>query len=597
MHPVITQVTQDIYTRSESLRTSYLSRVANAKIQGKTRSDLSCGNLAHTVAACPTDQKNRILDFTTSNLAIVTAYNDMLSAHYPYRHYPDQIKQHLKQLGHSAQVAGGVPAMCDGITQGQAGMELSLFSRDLIAQATALSLSHNTFDGNLLLGICDKIAPGMLIGALSFGHLPCAFVPAGPMGTGISNDEKAATRQKYVAGELDHSALQDMECKAYHSPGTCTFYGTANTNQLVFEAMGLMLPGSAFIPPQSALRDALTDEIAHHVATISASMNHNRHIANVVDEKSLVNGIVALLASGGSTNHTIHMVAIAKAAGFILTWEDIERLSVVVPLLTKMYPNGSADINQFQNAGAVPVLLSELDKRNLIHMDATPIYGSMKDYLKTPLLNDQGKLVYQNAGESLDPAVIAKPNCQFSEMGGIRVVDGNLGKGVVKVSAVAQENQKMIAPAKVFNHQDEVEAAYQQGLLNLDCIVIVRFNGPSANGMPELHKLMPILGQLMKEGHHVALVTDGRLSGASGKVPAIIHVSPEANRGGPLAFVNDDDLIEIDIPNNSFKTLSHLATERQIDYPSSAVQFGVGRELFSLFREKVTSADQGATIF
>lgn len=597
MHPVIKQVTQDIYSRSKDHRQNYLSQVAQAKSQGKSRSALSCGNLAHTVAACPTDQKGQILDFTTSNIAIITAYNDMLSAHYPYRHYPDQIKQHLKQWGHSAQVAGGVPAMCDGITQGQAGMELSLFSRDLIAQTTALSLSHNTFDGNLLLGICDKIAPGMLIGALSFGHLPCAFVPAGPMGTGISNDEKAAIRQKYVAGEIDQSALQEMECQAYHSPGTCTFYGTANTNQLVFEAMGLMLPGSAFIPPQSALRTALTDEISHHVATVSTSNSHNRNIANVVDEKSLVNGLVALLASGGSTNHTIHMVAIAKAAGFILTWEDIERLSVVVPLLAKMYPNGSADINQFQMAGAVPVLLSELNKRNLIHMDATPIYGTMKDYLKNPTLDDQGKLVYRQAGESLDPEVIAKPNRQFSEMGGIRVVNGNLGKGVVKVSAVALENQKMTAPAKVFNHQDEVENAYKKGLLNLDCIVIVRFNGPSANGMPELHKLMPILGQLMKEGHNVALVTDGRLSGASGKVPAIIHVSPEANRGGPLALVNDNDLIEIDIPNNHFKTLSKLTTENSANNTSSEVQFGVGRELFTLFRDNVTSADQGATIF
>ncbi|WP_304166588.1 dihydroxy-acid dehydratase, partial [Lonsdalea britannica] len=410
---VIEQVTRRILERSEASRSRYLAKTEAQAAQGKTRSHLSCGNLAHTVAACPTSQKGTILDFTRVNVGIITAYNDMLSAHQPYGTYPDKMKKTLSEMGHSAQIAGGVPAMCDGVTQGQDGMDLSLFSRDLIAQATAVSLSHNTFDATLLLGICDKIAPGQLIGALSFGHLPSAFVPSGPMSAGISNDEKVKVRQQYAAGEVGKAALQDMECNAYHSPGTCTFYGTANTNQLVFEAMGLMLPGSSFVAPNDPLRAALTDKITAHIVTQADNGTQYRPLSRVVDEKSIVNGLVALLASGGSTNHSIHLVAVAAAAGYILTWDDIEELSQVVPLLAKMYPNGPADINEFQQAGGVPTLMKALAERGLLNMDATPVYGRMEDYLSTPRLQN-GEVVFEPAADSSNPNVISLPGTQFS---------------------------------------------------------------------------------------------------------------------------------------------------------------------------------------
>ncbi len=595
MHPVISQVTERIRERSAGLRADYISRMQDQAKAGRPRSTLACGNLAHVLAACPHAQKNTLMDMTKVNVAIVTAYNDMLSAHQPYQHYPDQIKAVLAQAGHSAQVAGGVPAMCDGVTQGQAGMDLSLFSRDVIAQATAVSLSHNAFDATLLLGICDKIAPGQLIGALSFGHLPTAFVPAGPMNTGISNDEKVRIRQKYAAGELDKTALQEMENQAYHSAGTCTFYGTANTNQLVFEAMGLMLPGSAFIAPDSELRHALTNEVTELMPTLVAGSSQYRPLYQMVDEKSLVNGLVALLASGGSTNHTMHMVAVARAAGLILTWDDFRDLSDVVPLLAKVYPNGPADINAFHQAGGVPLLLRGLANRGMLHMDATPLTGNMEDYLQYPDMKDN-KLSWTPVTKSQDPAVLSDDVQVFNATGGLKVLSGNLGRCVIKVSAVAKEHHYIDAEAIVFDSQHDVETAYKAGELNRDAIIVVRFNGPAANGMPELHKLMPVLGNIQKAGHKVALVTDGRLSGASGKIPAAIHVTPEAAKGGPLAQLQTGDRIRLDATNGTLHVLDDIRLRPLAQSNLKAQHAGLGRELFSAFRHIVTSAEQGASI-
>ncbi len=595
MHSVIQQVTERIRERSAALRTDYVARMQAQAAAGRPRGTLACGNLAHVLAACSHAQKNTLMDMTRVNVAIVTAYNDMLSAHQPYQQYPDQIKAVLAAEGHSAQVAGGVPAMCDGVTQGQAGMDLSLFSRDVIAQATAVSLSHNAFDATLLLGICDKIAPGQLMGALSFGHLPTAFVPAGPMSTGISNDEKVRIRQKYAAGELGKDALLEMENQAYHSPGTCTFYGTANTNQLVFEAMGLMLPGSAFIPPDSELRHALTDEVTTLMPTLVSGSTNYRPLYQLVDEKSLVNGLVALLASGGSTNHTMHMVAVARAAGIILTWDDFRDLSDVVPLLAKVYPNGPADINAFHQAGGVPLLLRGLASRGMLHMDATPLTGNMQDYLQHPAL-DNDKLCWTPVTQSKDPAVLSDDEQVFSATGGLKVLSGNLGRSVIKVSAVAKEHHYIDAEAVVFDSQHDVEKAYKADELNRDAIIVVRFNGPAANGMPELHKLMPILGNLQKAGHKVALVTDGRLSGASGKIPAAIHVTPEAAKGGPLAQLQTGDRIRLDATSGTLHVLDDIRQRPQAQSELKSQHFGLGRELFGAFRHIVTSAEQGASI-
>ncbi|MBD1574242.1 phosphogluconate dehydratase [Vibrio sp. S17_S38] len=595
MNNIILEVTNRILERSAVTRHKYLTQVQSYIKQGKGRKHLSCGNMAHTAAACG-GTSSRLLDLTTMNVGIITAYNDMLSAHQPYQNYPDLLKQTLSNIGHSAQVAGGVPAMCDGVTQGQDGMDLSLFSRDLIAQATAIGLSHNTFDATLLLGVCDKIAPGQIIGALAFGHLPTAFVPSGPMSTGISNDEKVQVRQQYAAGNLGKDALQEMESSAYHSPGTCTFYGTANTNQLVFEAMGLMLPGSAFVPPTSPLRQHLTELTAKQIIRVSNSASQDfRPIGKVIDEKALVNGLVALLASGGSTNHTIHMIAIAKAAGFILTWDDFDALSDVVPQLTKMYPNGPADINAYEAAGGGPTFMRRLNQLGLLHMDATPIYGTMEDYLTRPELIDGG-VRFTMANASADPAVIAMDDSVFSKQGGLKVLDGNIGRGVIKISAVAIENRYIKAPVQIFSSQHDVEKAYQLGELNRDVIIVVRHNGPGANGMPELHKLMPILGNLMKLGYKTALVTDGRLSGASGKVPAAIHITPESSKGGPLARLIDGDMMTLDAEKGALFTDAELEG-RPLDLNlNTQDQLGMGRELFRLFRDNVSSAETGASI-
>ena len=595
LNAVVSEVTRKIAERSAELRTRYVERMKSQAKSGKVRKSLSCGNLAHAVAACGSEQKDRILNLTTANVAIVSAYNDMLSAHEPYKDYPQKIKESLRQMGHSAQVAGCVPAMCDGVTQGQPGMDISLYSRDVIAQSVAVSLSHNTFDASLLLGVCDKIAPGQLTGALSFGHLPTAFVPSGPMPTGITNDEKVKVRQQYVAGEVGQEALQKMECSAYHSSGTCTFYGTANTNQLVFEAMGLMLPGSAFIPPGTELREALIAEAATTIATQIPEAPAYRPLWQVLDERSLVNGLIALLASGGSTNHTIHMISLARAAGFILTWDDFEELSKIVPLLARMYPNGPADINQFQQAGGVPVLLTELANRGLLHMDALPCYGSMNDYLKSPMLeNDQ--LVWKTAGTTRNPEVIASPEQEFSATGGIKVLSGNLGRGVIKISAVAEEHWVTRAPAVVFDSQYDVADAYKAGLLNKDAIIVVRFNGPAANGMPELHMLMPILGNLQKAGHKVALLTDGRLSGASGKIPAAIHVTPEAAKGGVLAYIQNGDMITVNAKTGDISVDAECSEREPHQAELSHLHQGCGRELFNGFRQLISSAEEGASV-
>ncbi len=596
IHQVISDVTARIRERSVARRQAFMARIQRQAEQGKTRAALACGNLAHAVAACSSDEKGRILDMTRANVGIVTAYNDMLSAHQPYQGYPDIIKGALAELGHSAQVAGGVPAMCDGVTQGQPGMDMSLFSRDLIAQATALSLSHNTFDATLLLGICDKIAPGQIMGALSHAHLPTAFVPAGPMASGISNDEKVKVRQQYAAGEVGRDALLQMECGAYHAAGTCTFYGTANTNQLVFEAMGLMLPGSAFVHPHSELRHALTVEAARRISAMIPGSPAYRPLSEVLDERSLVNGLVALLASGGSTNHSIHMVALARAAGLVLTWDDISDLSDVVPLLVRMYPNGPADVNAFEQAGGVPGLMRRLAQEGLIHMDATPVFGEMQDYLSRPALVD-GQLVWQPVGESGDASVLSPSGSVFQATGGTKLLAGNLGRAVVKVSAVAPEYRVIEAPARVFSSQHAVEAAYKAGDLNQDAVIVVRHNGPAANGMPELHKLMPVLGNLQKAGYKVALVTDGRLSGASGKIPAAIHVTPEALHGGAIGLLADGDLLRVDAVNGSLDCLTDLSGRTQAEIDLTPEQEGWGRELFSVMRRAVSSAECGATIF
>ncbi|HDX8401882.1 phosphogluconate dehydratase [Aeromonas dhakensis] len=596
IHQVISSVTVRIRERSAARRQAFLARIQRQADQGKTRAALACGNLAHAVAASSCDEKGRILDMTRANVGIVTAYNDMLSAHQPYQGYPDIIKATLAELGHSAQVAGGVPAMCDGVTQGQPGMDMSLFSRDLIAQATALSLSHNTFDATLLLGICDKIAPGQIMGALSHAHLPTAFVPAGPMASGISNDEKVKVRQQYAAGEVGRDALLKMECGAYHAAGTCTFYGTANTNQLVFEAMGLMLPGSAFVHPHSELRRALTEEAARRISAMIPGSPAYRPLSAVIDERSLVNGLVALLASGGSTNHSIHMVALARAAGLVLTWDDISDLSDVVSLLVRMYPNGPADVNAFEQAGGVPGLMRRLAQEGLIHLDATPVFGEMQDYLSRPALVD-GKLVWQPVGESSDASVLSPSGSRFQATGGTKLLSGNLGRAVVKVSAVAPEYRVIEAPARVFSSQHAVEAAYKAGDLNQDAVIVVRHNGPAANGMPELHKLMPVLGNLQKAGHKVALVTDGRLSGASGKIPAAIHVTPEALHGGAIGLLADGDLLRVDAVTGSLDCLTDLSGRTQAEIDLTLEQEGWGRELFSVMRRAVSSAECGATIF
>lgn len=602
MHSTVEQVTARIIARSKDSRDAYISRMKAAEEKGVHRSALSCGNQAHGFAACGASDKQALKMTNAVNVGIVTAYNDMLSAHQPYEDYPNKIRAAVRELGSVAQVAGGVPAMCDGVTQGQPGMELSLFSRDVIAMSTAISLSHNMFDAALYLGICDKIVPGLLMGALSFGHLPTLLVPAGPMPSGLPNKEKARIRQLYAEGKVGRDALLDCESSSYHSAGTCTFYGTANTNQLVVELMGLHLPGSSFVNPGTELRDALTRESARQAIRITEQNGRFTPLYEVVNEKTIVNGLVALLATGGSTNHTMHMIAIARAAGIIINWDDFSDLSDVVPLLARIYPNGEADINHFQAAGGTSFLVRELLAAGFMHEDVVTIMGEgMSHYTQEPFLED-GKLVWrQGATESLDPAVLRGAAEPFSANGGLKLLKGNLGRGVIKISAVAAEHQVVEAPALVFDDQEQVADAFKRGELEKDFIAVVRYQGPKAIGMPELHKLTPYLGTLQDRGFKVALVTDGRMSGASGKVPAAIHVWPEAANGGPLARVRNGDRVRLDARSGNLELLIDAAEFAAREAAPASEMLGhhqgMGRELFAPLRKQVSGAEEGASIF
>jgi len=601
VHPKLAEVTDRIVERSRATRADYVARMEAAKSSKVTRSTLACGNLAHGFAACGEQDKNTLKMMESANVGIISAYNDMVSAHQPFQHFPELIKQAVNGMGGVAQVAGAVPAMCDGVTQGQDGMELSLFSRDTIAMSTAVGLSHNMFDAALCLGVCDKIVPGLLIGALSFGHLPVIFVPAGPMPSGLPNKEKARIRQEYAEGKVGRDALLQCESDSYHSAGTCTFYGTANSNQLLMEAMGLHLPGSSFINPYTPLRDELTKAAAEQVCRITSLGSDYRPLYQVIDEKAIVNGIVALLATGGSTNHTMHIIAMARAAGVIVNWDDMSDLSDVVPLLTRIYPNGSADINHFQAAGGMSLLFRELLGAGLLHNDVLTVTGNgLKDYTQEPFL-EEGKLVWRAGPEaSLDADVISTATTPFSNNGGVKVMRGNLGRSVIKVSAVPTENYVVEAPAVVLHEQDDLKALYEAGELNKDCIVVVRFQGPAAIGMPELHKLTPFLGSLQDKGYKVALVTDGRMSGASGKIPAAIHLTPEALHGGAIAKIQDGDMIRLDAHTGALTLLvdeAELAVRDCATQDLSAHQFGMGREMFAGMRSLVSGAEEGASIF
>jgi len=599
LNPVVAEVTARIADRSRSTRADYLARIETAG-PAAGRAKLSCANWAHAFAAAPGADKARILDPAAVNIGIVTSYNDMLSAHQPFEAYPELIKAAARNVGATAQVAGGVPAMCDGVTQGRPGMELSLFSRDVIAMSTAVALSHDAFDAALCLGVCDKIVPGLLIGALAFGHLPTIFVPAGPMPSGLPNSEKARIRALYAQGQASREALLDAESRSYHGPGTCTFYGTANSNQMLMEIMGLHLPGSAFVQPGTPLREALTRAAAERVAAIVAGSNDYTPIGQVVDERSVVNGVVGLLATGGSTNHTLHLVAMAAAAGVLLEWEDFDDLSKVVPLLARVYPNGGADVNHFHAAGGMAFVTRELIDNGLAHEDVTTVAGGgLRAYQREPLLGDDGQLVWRDgAATSLDMAVLRPVRDPFQPEGGLRVLHGNLGRAVIKTSAVAPDHRTVEAPALVFHDQEAFLEAFRQGRLERNFIAVLRFQGPTANGMPELHNLTPTLGVLLDRGFRVALVTDGRMSGASGKTPAAIHVTPEAAKGGPIARLRDGDLMRLDSVSGILEVL--VDQDEFNDRPPVASphqQAGFGRELFEPLRRAAGSADRGASPF
>ncbi|MCJ1887845.1 phosphogluconate dehydratase [Pseudomonas sp. LA21] len=600
MHPRVLEVTQRIQARSAATRQRYLDLVKAAATKGPHRGTLPCGNLAHGVAACGESDKQALRLMNQANVAIVSAYNDMLSAHQPLERFPELIKDALRQIGSVGQFAGGVPAMCDGVTQGEPGMELSLASRDVIAMGTAIALSHNMFDAALCLGVCDKIVPGLLIGSLRFGHLPVVFVPAGPMPTGISNKEKAAVRQLFAEGKATREELLASEMASYHAPGTCTFYGTANTNQLLVEVMGLHLPGASFVNPNTPLRDELTREAARQAARLTPENGQFVPMAEIVDEKAMVNSVVALLATGGSTNHTLHLLAIAQAAGIQLTWQDMADLSEVVPTLARIYPNGQADINHFQAAGGMSFLIRQLLDGGLLHEDVQTVVGKgLRRYVQEPFLED-GKLVWREGpAASLDENILRPIDKPFSPEGGLRLMEGNLGRGVMKVSAVAPEHQIVEAPVRIFHDQASLAAAFKAGELERDLVAVVRFQGPRANGMPELHKLTPFLGVLQDRGFKVALVTDGRMSGASGKVPAAIHVSPEALNGGPLAKLRDGDVVRVDGTTGELRVLVDAAEWEARPLVETPVidNLGMGRELFAFMRQAFSPAEQGACSF
>jgi phosphogluconate dehydratase len=594
LNPEVEAVTARIVERSRERRARYLQLIEEQRERGVTRGRLSCGNFAHGFAGSEED-KDVIRSNRAVNIGIVTSYNDMLSAHAPYGRYPDQMKLFAREIGATAQVAGGVPAMCDGVTQGLPGMELSLFSRDTIAMSTAIALSHGMFEAAALLGICDKIVPGLLIGALRFGHLPTILVPGGPMPTGLANKEKQRIRQLYAEGKVGREELLEAESASYHSQGTCTFYGTANSNQMMMEVMGLHMPGAAFVNPGTKLRQELTRAAIHRVAEIGWNGNDYRPLGRCVDEKSIVNAAVGLLATGGSTNHAIHLPAIARAAGIVLDWEDLDRLSSAVPLIARVYPNGSGDVNHFQAAGGIGFVIRTLLDNGLLHGDILTVAGeSLAEYAKEPALEDD-RLVWRDSPEApLDETMLRPASDPFQPDGGMRLVQGNLGRGTFKTSAVERERWTIEAPARVFSEQDEVLAAFKAGELDRDVVVVVRFQGPRANGMPELHKLTPALGVLQDRGYRVALVTDGRMSGASGKVPAAIHVTPEALGGGPLARLRDGDVVRLSAETGELTAMVDDWESRD-EAPAPQAQTGTGRELFGIMRRGADGAEKGAS--
>jgi phosphogluconate dehydratase len=601
-HSTLIEVTRRITERSRPTRSAYLARIDAAQGRFPARGALSCANLAHGFAGLEGNDKLTVKAMRAPNIGIVSSYNEMLSAHAPYKDFPDIIKRAARERGGVAQFAGGVPAMCDGITQGNAGMELSLFSREVIAMSTAVALTHNMFDAALCLGICDKIVPGLLIGALQFGHLPTIFVPAGPMTSGLSNDDKAKIRQQFATGQVGRDALLEAESAAYHGHGTCTFYGTANSNQMLMEIMGLHLPGSAFVHPHTPLRDALTAAAAQRVLELTAEGGAYTPIGHVVNEKAVVNGIVGLLATGGSTNHTLHLVAIARAAGIIIDWNDFDELSAIVPLLAKVYPNGKADVNHFHAAGGMAFLVRNLLEGGLLHEDVTTVAGrGLSHYVQEPKLVDGALTWVDGPRESGDAKVLRPIGEPFQPDGGLRLMQGKLGRGVIKISAVAKEHRTVRAPAIVFDSQEAVQAAFDKGDLKRDFVAVVRFQGARANGMPELHRLTPLLGVLQDQGFHVALVTDGRMSGASGKVPAVIHVSPEALLAGPLGKVRDGDMIVIDAEHGVLDVEIDEAqwAQREVQAPQHQAdnEVGFGRELFGVFRAAAAPAEMGASVF
>jgi phosphogluconate dehydratase len=599
LNPVLAEVTARIVQRSRTERAAYLARIEAARGSGSGRGKLSCANWAHAFAASPTEDKARALT-QAPNIGIVTAYNDMLSAHQPLEHYPDVIRAAAREVGATAQVAGGVPAMCDGVTQGRPGMELSLFSREVIAMSTAVALSHDAFDGALCLGVCDKIVPGLMIGALTFGHLPIVFAPAGPMPSGISNAEKARVRGLYAEGKVGRDELLKAEMGAYHGPGTCTFYGTANSNQMLMEMMGVHLPGAAFVAPGTPLREALTRACAHRVAALRDGSNDYTPLGWVIDEKAMVNGIVGLLATGGSTNLTLHLVAMARAAGILIDWTDFDELSRVIPLLARVYPNGAGDVNQFHAAGGLAYMTRELLDAGLLHEDVLTVAGpGLRRYQDEPFLDD-GKLVWKSGPtESLDRDMLRPVSDPFDREGGLRLVTGNLGRAVIKTSAVKPQHRSVEAPAIVFDDQEDFLAAFKAGELDKDFIAVLRFQGPRANGMPELHSLSPALGVLQDRGRKVALVTDGRMSGASGKTPAAIHLSPEAADGGVLARLRTGDIISLDAEAGTLLVRvdpAELAVRPLATDPKSS-EHGYGRELFAHMRRAAGPAELGAGVF
>ncbi|MBY3377987.1 phosphogluconate dehydratase [Rhizobium laguerreae] len=600
-HARISAITDRIVERSKPTRERYLERLRAAASQGVQRSVLGCANLAHGFAVCSPADKDALAGDRIANLGIITAYNDMLSAHQPFETYPAIIREAAAEAGGVAQVAGGVPAMCDGVTQGQPGMELSLFSRDLIAMSAGVGLSHNMFDAALFLGVCDKIVPGLVIAALSFGHLPSIFVPAGPMTTGLPNDEKSRVRQLFAEGKVGRAELLEAESKSYHGPGTCTFYGTANSNQMLMEIMGFHMPGSSFINPGTPLREALTREAAKRALAITALGNEFTPAGEMIDERSVVNGVVGLHATGGSTNHTLHLVAMARAAGIQLTWQDIAELSEIVPLLARVYPNGLADVNHFQAAGGMGFLIKELLKHGLVHDDVRTVFGQgLQAYTVDARLGEKGAVLREPSPEkSVDPKVLSSIETPFQANGGLKMLRGNLGKAVIKISAVKPERHIIEAPAIIFHSQQELQDAFKEGKLNRDFIAVVRFQGPKANGMPELHKLTPPLGVLQDRGFRVALLTDGRMSGASGKVPAAIHVTPEAVDGGPIARIREGDIIRLDAIKGTLELLvdaADMAEREPVVVDLSDNEFGMGRELFAPFRRAVGPSDQGASV-